>query len=140
MPIKYKNATLNAAVTEYTMPFRLGEQYLIRAEARVMQNKLQLSIDDINKLRQIHGGLNTPLSLPSNQTQAFDIIQHERRVELFCEWGHRWMDLRRTNTIDAIMSIESTLKGGSWQTTDRYLPISIDELTANENLTQTPGY
>src|SRR6185503_15822823 len=37
-PYKYKSATYGAPVTEYTMVLRLGEQYLIRAEAEAENN------------------------------------------------------------------------------------------------------
>jgi hypothetical protein len=137
---KYKSATLNASVTEYNVVFRLAEQYLIRAEARAMQGKIQQAIDDVNTIRQQHGGLSNPLLSPMSQTEALNIILHERRVELFCEWGDRWLDLKRTNTVDAVMNIETPLKGNTWQTTDKLYPIPISELIVNPNLTQTPGY
>lgn len=137
---KYKIATLNASVTEYNVVFRLGEQYLIRAEARAMQNKFQQAIDDVNTIRLQHGGLLTPFPTPISQAQAIDIILHERRVELFCEWGHRWLDLKRTNKVNDIMSVETPLKGGTWQSTDKLYPIPTSELVVNPNLTQTPGY
>jgi len=68
------------------------------------------------------------------------IILHEKRVELFCEWGLRWLDLKRTNTVDAVMGVETPLKGGTWQTADKFYPIPTSELIVNPNLTQTPGY
>jgi len=39
-PNKYKSATQNASLTEYLMVFRLGEQFLIRAEARAQQGNI----------------------------------------------------------------------------------------------------
>lgn len=137
---KYKSATQNAPVTEYNIPFRLTEQYLIRAEARAMQNRFQQAIDDVNTIRLQHGGLATSLNAPISQSDAINIILHERRVELFCEWGHRWLDLKRTNTVDAVMSVETPLKGGTWETTDKLYPIPTNDLIVNPNLTQTPGY
>jgi hypothetical protein len=137
---KYKSAKLNDPITEYTVVFRLAEQYLIRAEARAIQNKFQQAIDDVNTIRLQHGGLTAPLATPTTQSQALNAILHERRVELFCEWGHRWLDLKRTNTVDDMMSLETPLKGGTWQPTDKYYPISSSELIADPNLTQTTGY
>jgi hypothetical protein len=137
---KYKSATQNAPVTEYLTVFRLAEQYLIRAEARAMQNKFQQAIDDVNIIRQQHGGLLTPLTAPVTQSEAINIILHERRVELFCEWGHRWLDLKRTGKVDEVMTVETPLKGGTWQITNKYYPIPTSDLIANPNLTQTPGY
>lgn len=137
---KYKSATQGEPVTEYNTVFRLAEQYLIRAEARAMQNKFQQAIDDVNIIRLQHGELSTPLSAPSTQSDAMKVVLHERRVELFCEWGHRWLDLKRTNKVDDIMSAETLLKGGTWESTDKLFPIPANDLKINPNLTQTPGY
>jgi hypothetical protein len=137
---KYKLAKQNDPVNEYIMVLRLGEQYLIRAEARAMQGKFQLAIDDVNTIRFRHGGLAIPLSTPANQSAAVDIILHERQVELFSEWGHRWLDLKRTGKADAVMSIAAIAKGGSWQTTDQLYPIPLNDIQKDPKLTQNPGY
>ncbi len=50
-PFKYKSATLNSDVTEYTVVLRLAEQYLIRAEARTQQNNSFGAISDLNVIR-----------------------------------------------------------------------------------------
>jgi hypothetical protein len=134
---KYKSATLNAPVTEHLIIFRLAEQYLIRAEARAQQDKISEAKDDLNIIRKRARLTNTPAN---DKSSVLTAIFNERKVELFCEWGHRWLDLQRTNKIDQVMGIETPLKGGAWQTTDKFYPISLDELTANPNLTQTPGY
>ena len=62
---------------------------------------------------------------------------HERRVELFTEGGHRWLDLKRTNQADNVLSqIKS-----SWDVTDVLFPIPEDEIENNANLLpQNPGY
>jgi starch-binding outer membrane protein, SusD/RagB family len=134
---KYKSATLNAPVTEYNTVFRLAEQYLIRAEARAQQGNITGSQSDLNVIRKRAGLGNTAANTKDNLLVA---ISRERRSELFTEWGHRWLDLKRTNSIDQTMNLESPLKGGTWESFDKLYPISSDELTKNPNLIQTPGY
>lgn len=134
------NITSPAGMSEYYMVLRLGEQYLIRAEARAMQAKFQQAIDDINAVRLQHGGLSTPITAPANQSAAISIILHERFVELFSEWGHRWFDLKRTGMIDSVMSVVTPLKGGTWSSYKQLFPIPQDELVKNPNLTQNVGY
>lgn len=154
-PSKYKagsnsaiTATNAAAITEYHMMLRMGEQYLIRAEARARQGNISGSISDLNVLRTRARAIPTTgvpnplpnLSVSLSQSQVIDAVMHERKVELFSEWGHRWIDLKRTNNVNAVMSIATPLKGGAWQPTDRFYPVFSEELSRNPNLTQTPGY
>jgi hypothetical protein len=138
-PNKYKSATLDLPVTEYQMVLRLGEQYLIRAEAEAQQNDLAGAINDLNIVRNRAGLANTTAA---NQSDLLGKIQHERQVELFTEWGHRWMDLKRTGTVDMVMGTVSACaaKGGQWNTNDQWYPIALSELQLNQNLTQNDGY
>jgi hypothetical protein len=140
-PYKYKSATLDAPVTEYQMMFRLGEQYLIRAEARTQQSNLGGAIADLDMIRQragLHLIANTNPSI--SQSALLDTILHERQVELFTESGNRWLDLKRTGKANAVMSLVTPLKGGSWQTTDQLYPLPYNDILRNSNLKQNPGY
>src|SRR5690606_36127657 len=92
-PYKYKIRTA-ATVQEYSMVIRFAELYLIRAEARAQQNKLDDARDDLDKIRQRAGLNKLPATL--NKEQVLEATFQERRVELFVEWGHRWYDLIRT--------------------------------------------
>jgi len=141
-PYKYKIST-SSSITEYTMVLRLGEQYLIRAEARARQNNLSNAIADLDIIR---GRARLPLISSTNpgvsQTALIDIILHERQVELFTEWGQRWFDLIRTNNISSVMSIVTPLKGGTWNL-DGYqtlYPIPQTDRNSNPNLSQNLGY
>jgi hypothetical protein len=63
-------------------------------------------------------------------------ITHERQTELFCEWGHRWLDLKRTGQAGAVLApIKS-----QWTPDAQLYPIPQQELTVDPNLTQNPGY
>ena len=136
-PYKYKVRGLvgNTSITEAYMVFRLGEQYLIRAEARANQNNLSGAINDLNAIR--NRAKLTPLLLTLNLGQVLSSVEQERFVELFAEWGNRWLDLKRTERIDAVMS---SLKGVNWQNTDKFYPIPSSEIQVNFHLLQNPGY
>ena len=115
------------------MVIRLAEQYLIRAEARAQQNKLGEAKTDLDVLRNRAG---LPGTTASTQSQILNAVLHERQVELFSEMGHRWIDLKRTGQIDAILSVEKT----GWNTNASLYPIQLSQLEANLNLKQNPGY
>jgi hypothetical protein len=132
-PFKYKIKSLPNSSEYYTV-FRLAEQYLIRAEAKAEQNKLTESIQDINLIRS-RAGLGIISSLLSQQ-QVLDTLAHERRIELFAEWGHRWLDLKRTGQVDQVLS---AVKPG-WKSTDTLYPIPQTEIQNNPQLHQNPGY
>ncbi|PTS92740.1 RagB/SusD family nutrient uptake outer membrane protein, partial [Pedobacter sp. HMWF019] len=151
-PYKYKivNRTQDAnfPVTEYSTIFRLGEQYLIRAEARIQQNKIADGVDDLNALRERatdknQGTIQLPkLSTTMNQMDALKAVEHERQVELFTEWGHRWLDLKRTDRIDQVMRtiVPTKIPGGTWKTNQQRYPLPLIDLQRNPNLIQNSGY
>jgi hypothetical protein len=131
---KYKQRT-SATITEYNVVCRLAELYLIRAEARAMLNDFSGALEDVNIIRE-RAGLDAIISI-ANQQELLAAIEKEKRLEYFCEWGHRWLDLKRWNQADAILGIE---KGANWQPTDALYPIPFNELNYNLMLTQNPGY
>ena len=132
-PNKYKVRT-GTSITEYYMVLRLAELYLIRAEARANQNKLPEAIADLNTVHKRAGLVEFPNTL--SKTETLDNIEKERRVELMLEWGHRWLDLKRTHRSDAVLG---SLKSG-WQATDTLYPIPAYEIQANPSLSQNIGY
>lgn len=135
-PYKYKIRTTTAGtVTEYSMVMRLAEQYLIRAEARIQQDKLDLGRRDLDSIRH-RAGL-APLSTSLGKPALLLAVEQERKVELFCEWGHRWFDLKRTNRSTAVLG---PIKGVNWQPDDTLYPISSEARRTNVNLTQNHGY
>lgn len=134
-PFKYKTNVTSQSPTEYNIVLRLAEQYLIRAETRIRQNNVAGALKDINLIRQ-RAGL-SPLSANTNFIQCIAAIEHERRIELFAEWGHRWFDLKRTNRLDVVLSNHSEK---DWQTTDRFYPIPQQEMKRNPTLSQNVGY
>ena len=133
-PYKYKNGG-GGSVTEYHVVFRLAEQYLIRAEARMHQNDISGAIDDLNIIRS-RAGL-TALSQSLSPDATASALQQERRIELFAEFGHRWLDLKRTAKVDLVIG---ALKPASWSTTDALWPVPQAQRAVNPFLTQNKGY
>src|SRR5690606_12350128 len=115
----------NSSTPEYLMVLRLAEQFLIRAEARVMKGNIKGAVDDVNQLR-IRANLTL---LPEDITSdgLLDAIMNERRIELFGEWGHRFFDLKRTGKLDEVLGETKE----PWDTTDSRFPIPENELLAN---------
>lgn len=142
-PNKYKlnssNSSPGGPQPEYYTVIRLAELFLIRAEARLLlsdANKDE-SIKDLNAVRE-RTGLD-PLENNLTASQVKTVIEQERRVELFAEWGHRWFDLKRTNrakdVLPAIAYKQPWL--GDYQL---LYPIPPAEINNNVNLAQNPLY
>lgn len=123
-------------ILEYSMVLRLAEQYFIRAEARAHQGDISGAIEDLNIIRN-RAGLETISEIDPTITkeEMLDEIFIERRKELFSEWGHRWLDLKRTGRAQEVLG-ENPL----WEATDVLYPIPAAERIKNPNLTQNPGY
>lgn len=135
-PNKYK-IPWGTDVSEYSTVFRLAEQYLIRAEARAQLNNISQAQDDLNNIRTRAG---LPATTAVDKESLLLAIAHERQVELFTEWGHRWLDIKRTGRANEIMSGVTTQKGGSWSSNDQLLPIPQTDRSNNPNLSQNLGY
>jgi starch-binding outer membrane protein, SusD/RagB family len=141
-PYKYKvgspQAQYGAPVTEYTTVLRLAEQYLIRAEAEAngATGGTAAAIADLNVIRKRAGLPNLSDSL--TQSQVVAAVAQERRIELFAEWGHRWLDLKRTGQVGVVFS--TIPYKSAYQPFQQLYPIPVSELQADPNLTQNPGY
>ena len=133
---KYKVKS-GTTLSEYYMVLRLAEQYLIRAEARANGVGAGLSgaIADVSKIRT-RAGLSIYTG-PNDRDSVLKAIYHERQVELFSEWGHRWFDLKRWGLADSILAI---IKSSNWQPTDKLYPLPIVQLQNDPNMSQNPGY
>ncbi|PQJ80946.1 hypothetical protein BTO18_07220 [Polaribacter porphyrae] len=133
-PYKYKDRDgINNPNSEYSIIFRLAEQYLIRAEARAQLGNITGAQNDLNAIRNRAGLANT---LANNKDAMLEAIIKERRIELFTEHGHRWYDLKRTGkAAEVIKPIKP-----NWQDHHILFPIPESEIRKNQNLTQNPGY
>ena len=130
----YKYKLANAPLKEYSAIFRLAEVLLIRAEARAMLNDVSGAQDDIDAIRHRAGLGNTTAA---DQASLLTAIEQERKVELAVEWGHRWLDLKRWDKVDAALA---PLKTG-WRKEDALYPVPFQELKKDPHLLpQNPGY
>ncbi|KAH0536075.1 hypothetical protein FGG08_007024 [Glutinoglossum americanum] len=138
-PYKYKSATLNASITEYLMVLRLAEQYLIRAEARAQQGNTSGALSDLNAIR---ARATLDPFVTTDKATLLAAILHERQVELFTEWGHRWLDLKRFGAIDAVMSIVTPQKANNapWQSYQQLYPVPVADILLDPNLSQNDKY
>jgi starch-binding outer membrane protein, SusD/RagB family len=143
-PYKYKVWQQNEPITEYTMVLRLAEQYLIRAEAEAhgAGGGLTAAIADLNVIRN-RAGLPDYNGSATDASAILAAVTHERQVELFTEWGHRWFDLIRTGLINSVLGSPGNVcaaKGGTWIPDKALLPIPYADLQIDPNLKQNQGY
>lgn len=132
-PYKYKIRNTGVSGNEYSVMLRLAEQYLIRSEARAMQNNIPGAQADINAVRARAGLAPTAAA---TQADLLAALEKERWTELFTEMSDRWFNLKRTGRIDAVLSRTKP----QWKSFQALYPIPLTEITANPTLTQNPGY
>lgn len=109
--------------------FRLSEQYLIRAEARVKKQNPDLAgaLSDLNAVRD-RAKISDFQS--NNRDEIILAIENENRVEFALE-PHRWFDLKRTGRAESILGIKK------YQT---IFPIPYSDIVADADLVQNEGY
>jgi hypothetical protein len=156
-PYKYKQGNYgSASVTEYSMVLRLGEQYLVRAEAEIEEGQTDAGVADLNTLRsraRAAASTTVPNPLPAlpnglSKTAAMTALVQERRIELFSELGHRWYDLKRMpglsnpsgSLADEVMPAATAAKGGTWNDEWELYPVPLTDMESDPNLVQNPGY
>ena len=128
---KYRDIEITGLFNELKL-FRLAEQYLIRAEARVGLGDLAGATADINVIRNRAGLPNTTASDAASLLLA---IEQERFVEL-CFEGHRFTDLVRTGRADGVLGQFNP----TWKPRAKLLPIPQEDIDRNPNLSQNPAY
>jgi starch-binding outer membrane protein, SusD/RagB family len=121
--------------------FRTGEMALIKAEAQQKLGDNALALTTLNDLRTKRG-VATGTETGTDLLNAITLL---RRVELLGE-GHRWFDIKRTTK--TINRTECGAAGNSSSNTcsvaassnNWAFPIPFNEIKANPNLVQNPGY
>jgi starch-binding outer membrane protein, SusD/RagB family len=131
-PFKYKNRQPITPL-EDQMIFRLAEVYLIRAEAAAHLSNLPQALADINIIRA-RAGLAAVSA--TSQADVLNAVMHERQIELFCEWGNRWYDLKRTGTAVTVLGTEKT----GFSVNAELYPLPQTQIQLDNLLTQNPGY
>lgn len=136
VPAKYKANTYSGDAKEQYVMLRLAEQLLVRAEAEVRSDNPEKAIADLNVIRRRAGLTELPNDLSKNEVIA--AVEKENQLEFFAEWGHRWLDLKRTTALsgsgkraDEVMPVA---KPGKWQATDALYPVPQKEISLNPAL------
>lgn len=152
-PYTVKAADMATTVNVYPVMYRLGDQYLLYAEAL---NKTGDKTNSLKYLNFIRNRAGLPSYLATDPAVATpdlleDVILQERRWELFGE-GKRWFDLVRTDHVIKIMDpiiMRRQISAGvlpanatGWGTDLRkYLwPLNRNVLNSNNLLVQNPPY
>jgi hypothetical protein len=107
---------------------RIAELYLIRAEARARQGKLEDALNDLNAIRSRAGA--TPVTA-TTQAAVLNAIEEENSIEFAFE-AHRWFDLVRTKRAGEVLGVSNK---------DYWLfPIPLSDVQSDPDVTQNPGY
>lgn len=136
-PHKYRLAEDGKSPTPYLVVLRLAEVLLIRAEAKVYMNDFAGARSDLNVLRR-RAGLGYTVAM--NRAGLLAAVEQERRIELFTEWGHRWLDLKRYGSADVTMIEVANERHTRWQTYKKLFPIPHGDILLNNKLVQNSGY
>lgn len=132
--------------------FRLSEMYFILAECLANEGNINGASNSVaSVIKQIRDARNflgaQTLPVYADATAAWADILNERRLEL-CFEGHRYIDLKRLANLagqtmdrdatdDQISGAELSIPNNDYRYT---LPIPLDEIIANSNIQQNPGY
>ncbi len=136
--------TPSAIISSYSIPIlRLGEMYLIAAEAENEINGPANAYQYINTIRErARVDRNDPADVPDlaglTQDQFRSAVLMERKWELHLE-GSTWFDLKRTNTLSNIQTVRGSslaIPIGDYNNT-WYIP---DVETNVNNIPQNPLY
>lgn len=132
--------------------FRLSEMYFILAECLANEGNINGASNSVaSVIKQIRDARNflgaQPLPVYADATAAWAGILDERRLEL-CFEGFRYIDMKRLGTLagqtldrhptdDQISGGELSIPNNDYRFT---MPIPLDEINANPNIQQNPGY
>jgi hypothetical protein len=134
---------------------RYADVLLLKAEALVRSNgNLSEAIGLINEIRTrarkstatgVEGVV--PANLSTSETNVNTILEwifRERRIELACEEGHRWYDLRRRHMAGEIdlktWNFSSKRIDFAFKDDNVNFPLPEVEVIENPNLNQNTGY
>lgn len=125
--------TPGGSVPQYYTPFRLGEQYLIRAESRLRLQDFAGAKNDLDELR-IRAGIGKVDDISAAGITSY--LFYENMVEFMFEGGHRWFDIKRWGIADSVNSKIKT----DWKSFRGVFPLPAAELQRNPLLVQNYGY
>ncbi|MBD1421427.1 RagB/SusD family nutrient uptake outer membrane protein [Sphingobacterium chuzhouense] len=129
----YSSANAGAGDTDKNIRYlRLGEIYLILAEAANETGNSNLALENLNIVRD---RVDLPAVTTTDQSQLRQLIWKERRLELAFEHD-RWFDLVRTGQAKSAMEANSK----RFQDRNNLFPIPDAQLVQTPEMTQNPGW
>jgi starch-binding outer membrane protein, SusD/RagB family len=132
-PYKYKNRVSGSNSNEYSVVFRLEEAYFIKAEALARQGLYDDALPYLNATRE-RAGLIALTSLSGED--FFTELLAERRREFFCEFGLRFLDLKRLGMLNDLVKVKP-----DWESYKQVWPLPQNEILLNPGLSpQNTGY
>ncbi len=126
------------------MVTRLGEIYLLVAEALIKQNKAAEAVNYINPIRRraAYPGHEAAMEITAADA-TMEFIYDERARELLGE-GYRWTDLKRWGNLVSRVKAYNPTGGPSVADKHNYRPIPQEQIDlvdgGNANFPQNPGY
>lgn len=133
-------ATRNVASTNDVIHERLGDTYLLIAEAYNENDDQPNALNYLNIIRQRSGASDIT---ETDQTLLRQIIREERARELHGEW-HDIHDIRRWDAGQENMEEHRTIERGfhadTWQDYFKLWPVPEAETSLNQNFEQNPGW
>ena len=152
--IVYRLAEAYLSYSECLLEYAIAKGTYSQAQAEVVQY--------VNKIRErvgipVYGSDSQEIPVPADPLVMRDLVHRERRVELNCEYGNRWYDLRRWNEAEKVLNGNfygmNTLadkdhrndfyKRTRYQTRkfiSYWWPIPQDDIDKNVNLVQLPEW
>ena len=120
---------------------RLGEAYLLRAEARLQQGNAGGAAEDINviRTRAARDGMEEAMQITAAEA-TLDFLLEERAREMDAE-GHRWFTLTRTGTLVERVRDHNPEASSNIQDYHILRPIPQEQIDRTQGgYEQNPGY
>lgn len=134
---KYPFGTVSTARNNTMFHLRLGEIYLVHAEAEARRSggDLDVALESLNTIR-LRAGVTEKIL--SDKATLLEDVRQEKLLELFFENGEPWFDLVR---YDILGNIDASSVKPTLISRDQFvLPIPLQVIIGNTTVKQNPGY
>ncbi|PKP33801.1 MAG: hypothetical protein CVU00_09770 [Bacteroidetes bacterium HGW-Bacteroidetes-17] len=134
---KYPFPQVNGQQAGSTFILRLGEMYLIYAEAKA-RLAANVDADALDKLNNIRNRAGLSDAAPTTKAELLEMIRLEKKLELFGEFNEPWFDMVRYHVLGNVNI--TALKATITSNNQLILPYPTLALSGNGGLVQNPGY